>query len=277
MSVSKQAVVFLTHRQDDTVLRHFVRLRAETKGVLATFLCVHDLSDTTRLANLPADFRVDMEEAARVLPARYEAFRSGPNRLNLGFPDLLYMPVLLRSELTGYDFVWLLEYDVDYVGNWEDFFSRTMESSADLLGTTIFSREQSARWLHWLWFRAPPEAPVDVHLRSFMPIVRFSRRMLDLYVDTVRDARWQGHTEALYPTIARHSGLLIHDLGGTGPYCPPAWLAKNYSNNPQRINLTPGTFVFRPARSDKYYHEAPERFAERDFLYHPIKPTMAQP
>ena len=53
------------------------------------------------------------------------------------------------------------------------------------------------------------------HVRSFLPIARFSRRMINCYVDAVRDGRWRGHSEALYPTLARYNGLQIQYLGGS--------------------------------------------------------------
>lgn len=276
MSFATQALVFLTHRQDQSVLRHFLRLRQETKDVLASFLCVHERCSISPENALKADFTVQLQEAARLLPGRYALFQqSGTHRFENGFCDLLYVPVLMSSHLAMYEYVWLIEYDVDYAGHWSRFFFEAAKSRADFLGTTIFSREQCPSWLHWRWFSAPEDVMADVHLRSFTPIVRFSRRMLERYIETVRDPHWGGHHEALYPTIARRYGLSIQDIGGTGPYCPPEWQAKHYSNNPRRINLTPGTFVFRPVRSDKYYHEVPDQFAESNFLYHPVKTSEA--
>ena len=98
--------------------------------------------------------------------------------------------------------------------------------------------------------------------------------MIDAYVAAITSGQWGGHTEVLYPTIARHRGFGIEDLGGAGPFCPPASRGQFYSNNNDDPNLSPGTFVFRPPRH-AYFHEAPHEFAEANHLYHPIKVVEA--
>jgi hypothetical protein len=75
----------------------------------------------------------------------------------------------------------------------------------------------------------------------------------------------------LLPTVAHYNNLLVEDLGGRGPFCPPTRRNTNYSNNPADRDLSPGTFVFRPIVHDKYFHDAPDRFTESDLLYHPVK------
>jgi hypothetical protein len=209
--------------------------------------------------------------------------------------------------MRGYEYIWLIENDVDYAGNWRDFFGSTMQNQADFLSTYIYPRDQNVKWEHWSWFTTPPEVPFYQHTSSFNSIVRFSRRMLSIYVKSVRNNLWQGHTEALWPTIARHSGLTICDLGGIGPFCPESWLDKHYHNPSVHgwNNLEPGrgdlpylpvppfwlsngskgqptagtsnavdkvTFICGPPNvQSAYFHEAPARFMERDVLYHPVK------
>jgi hypothetical protein len=269
---AQQAVVLVTHVGGREIHGHFARLRSEVAGLLDTFVCV-DASVPGRAFDpeLPAHFKAKPQDAARLLPARYLESRSRHGGIIPGYPDLVYWPALLSDRLAAYDYLWILEYDVDYAGNWREFFARTMPSPADLLGTTIFPRAQSEDWVFWEWFRSPPEVTAEFHLRSFLPIARFSRRMLELYTKTVRDDRWGGHTESLFPTIAHFNGLLVEDLGGAGPFCPPAWRSKNYDNTPWDERLSPGTFVFRPVTLDRYYHDSALRFSRPGFLYHPVK------
>ena len=272
----KQAVVFVTHTQNSEIGRHFARLQSEVAGLVDVFVCL-DASDPTQPCepNFPVDFRIAREDAARVLPRRYQESRERTGGLlNGGYTDLAYWPALMDDRLASYKYLWILEYDVDYSGDWRDFFTRTMPSSADLLGTTIFPRTQSKDWVFWESFRSPPEVPFEAQLRSFIPIARFSRRMLEVYTDAVSDSRWGGHTEALFPTIAHFNQLRVEDLGGEGPFCPPEWRSKNYVNTPLDAKLSPGTFVYRPA-THSYYHDTPQEFSRRDFLYHPVKTRAA--
>ena len=271
---AKQAVVFVTHVKNEAVRRHFLRLRSELKGLLDVFTCVFE-PDQANNGDFPVDFEIGVKEAAHLLPTRVDQYRLRGANILPGYTDLTYLPALFRAELAACEFIWVMEYDVDYAGHWKNFFKRAMQSSADLIGTTIFPREQNRNWYHWPWFSSPPNVPTEDHLRSFLPIVRFSRRMIETYVEAVKDPRWTGHTEALYPTIAHHHGLVIEDLGGTGPFCPPAQRLKNYLNTPCG-DLAPGTFVYRPVTQATYYQDAPQEFSLRDYLYHPIKANSAR-
>lgn len=218
------------------------------------------------------EFRVGVDDGIRTLPRRFRQMKEKNLTYNRGFPDLAYMPALLDARLEPYAYIWLVEYDVDWTGHWAHFFERTMGSTADLLGTTIFPRSQSENWYHWNWFSTPAEVESKCQTRSFLPIARFSRGLLDLYVRAMETGLWRGHTEALYPTIALHHGLLIEDLGSQGPYCPERWRKKNYVNTPMDWSLSPGTFVSAPVLHNAYFHEMPVAFGRPNFLYHPVKP-----
>lgn len=253
-----QALVFLTHIRASKIYKQFQRVKEQAAPQIRASLYLNQLGQGT----LTPNGELIPDDGAGLLPHRQA------ERKREGFHDLIFVPILM-SSLREYDHVWLLEYDVDYAGDWGDFFARTMNSEADFLGTTIYTREQSQSWGHWQSFGSPPE--VTCHLRSFDPICRFSKRMIACYLDALRDTRWHGHFEALLPTIAQHNSLRIEDLGGMGPFCPKRWRGANYSNNPEDPLLSPGSFVFRPSRHS-YYYEAPETFSHRELLYHPIKP-----
>jgi hypothetical protein len=235
-----QAIVFLTHIESERIFRHFRRLQRETKNLLSAILCIHNpvpslgqrmMSTIWHRGDIPSPYiTVDARAGARLLPNRFAQMKLYGRWYNRGFPDLAYMPALLDQRLREYEYVWLMENDVDYAGNWGAFFGDTVENDADLLATYIYPRYQNRDWLHWSWFDAPPEVQFFHHTSSFNAIIRFSRRMLLTYTEAVRDDRWQGHTEALWPTIARHNGLTVCDLGGAGPFCPEAWRDKHYHN-----------------------------------------------
>lgn len=276
-----QAIVFVTHRQSERIVRHFERLCAETHGLLASFLCVHETSpaerrvisgENGRKASLAPDFHIGAERGQRILPQRFAQMRRSHRFYNSGFTDLTYMPALSSSDLNAYDYVWVVEYDVDFAGNWRNFFGSFMGSRADFLGANLYPRRIEDDWVQWSWFRTPAEVPYQQHVRSFIPIIRLSRRMISLYIEVMQSDLWQGHTEALYPTIALHYGLTISDLGGEGPFCPEQWRGKNYHYN-KAYRL--GTFIHAPPVQFCYFHENPDGFLERNSLYHPVKVDMS--
>ena len=179
------------------------------------------------------------------------------------------MPALLDKELACYEYIWIMENDVDYAGNWGDFFRGKMESRADLIGTWICARWPEDDWHHWSWFHTPPEVSFAHHTRSMLCIARFSRRLLLLYMDAVWNELWQGHPEALFPTIARHNGLTVSDLGA-GEFCPEQWRGKSY-HYPWVEGWAKATFLHAPTVQSVYFHEEPTRFREPNLLYHPVK------
>jgi hypothetical protein len=271
---SQQAVVFLTHIASPRIIYHFLRLKAETRGLLDSYLCVHNGANYSRDGNHIADFAVSSRDEEKTLPIRFaEKVRRG-GTITPGFPDLAYMPALLSRRLSEYDYIWMVEYDVDFAGHWREFFRPVVSSRADLIGTTLYPQADCPGWDHWKWFEPPGAVSKRHYIRSFNPIARFSRRMLDAYSKAVREGTWRGHSEALFPAIASYNGFCFEDLGGAGPFTPQTFLGKNYLNTPSPEGfLTPGTFVHAPAILTAYFHEAADDFIPHGYLYHPVKPS----
>ena len=318
--MSRHAIIFLTHILSARVFRHFTRLQKETDGLLFSTFCLHVARPTVgkRLEKVISRFlmptprlEIDVKSGARLLPNRYAQMRRLDRWYNRGFPDLAYMPAMMSEQVRHYDYIWLVENDVDYAGHWSEFFYRTMENKADLLTTYAYSRLENRNWDHWGWFKPPPYVSFDQHTSSVNPIARFSRRMLSAYIQAVEYDGWEGHTEALWPTIVRHNGLTISDLGGTGPFCPEEWRNKSYYNpvvdgwdnhppgrgdisdvsprpfwlrNSQKSGTSMPdypdyddspvnkiTFVCYPTVLDSFFYENPPLFRQRNVLYHPVK------
>jgi hypothetical protein len=269
-----QAIVFLTHILNGSIRSQYARLKREAAPYATTFLCYH----ATTQARLPDRlFRVDIvirpEDGERVLPVRAaqmrERARTTKAKYNGGFPDLALMPALLHPKLAGFDPIWMVEYDADFAGDWGDFFRRAEGARADLLTAYVKRRDDDPEWMPWTWFLAPPGVPKAEYLSSFNPVARYSRRFIDTYLQTIATGEWAGHTEALYPTIARHAGLDIADLGGRGEFVPPGWEELNYTG---RLSSDPrGSFRYRPDVGQRYFHQDPDAFALPGKLHHPIK------
>jgi hypothetical protein len=314
--MTRHAIVFLTHIVSKRILLHFKRLQEETNGSLFSLLCIHNsqLSMGSRVERGISSFRlptpsldVDAQSGARLLPNRHAQMRRLGRWYNKGFPDLAYLPAMMSEKMRQYEFIWLVENDVDYAGDWLKFFSSTLENDADLLTTYAYSRAENTNWDHWSWFEPPPEVSLDKQISSFNPIARFSKRMILAYFQAVESDGWQGHTEALWPTIALHNGLTVCDLGGNGPFCPAQWRDTHYYNpvvdgwdkyapgrgdmphsprpfwlldskergasrtdcDASEINKV--TFICYPTVQKRFFHEDPSRYLLRDVLYHPVK------
>ncbi len=268
--------LFLCHAPCDRVRLHYERLRRETAGLV-------DWSFVADEGHLEAP-RGDATalHPGVVMPRRFAAARAiGELTSGAGMMDIVIMPHVLAAR---HDFVWALEFDVDYSGHWSEVFRRFAGNRADVLTTTLTPRDRSEDWCLWPMAGAPAEVRPADWFRSFNPILRLSRRFAAAYIAAVESPGWEGHYEFTIPTLARHLGFAIEDVARPrlpGPLRPGAMLSRLvpqrgrrplYENTPSDPNLGPGTFIFRPART-AYFHERPEEFAAADRLYHPIKPA----
>ncbi len=270
--------LFLCHAPCDRVRAHYERLRRETAGLVDwTFV-----ADEGHLEEPRGD--ATALHPGVVMPRRFAAARAiGELTSGAGMMDIVIMPHVLAAR---HDFVWAVEFDVDYSGHWSEVFRRFAGNRADVLTTTLTPRDRSEDWCLWPGARAPAEVRPADWFRSFNPILRLSRRFAAAYVAAVESPGWEGHYEFTIPTMARHLGFAIEDVAHPlprlpGPLRPGAMLSRVvpqrgrrplYENTPTDPNLGPGTFIFRPART-AYFHERPEEFAAADRLYHPIKPA----
>ncbi|MHB2207614.1 hypothetical protein [Methylobacterium sp. CM6257] len=252
--------LFLTHVKSDRIARHYGRLTDETRCLFPWHLAYNP----GRTASLVLDVAYQASEVC--MPRRHGAMVSNGGVQN-GFMDTAIFPILLSLNA---DYIWVQEYDVDFSGVWSDFFEQFAGNDADLLTTTLVSKKDVPDWSHWDRAGNPCHLPDDELFRSFLPIMRVSKRLAIAYVEETNRREWSGHYEFLIPTIAIKEGFTVEDIGGVGPRCPPDRLSMNYLNNPYVGNMNPGTFIFRPYLQS-YFHEDAGMFEHKNFLYHPIK------
>lgn len=267
-----QAIVFISHLESPEIFSHFRRLKDESKFLLDSYFCLHRPSGHQHLKDSNADFQVSALDEERCLPRRYaDKIRNGGATIP-GFTDLTYMPILLGEKLQKYSFIWVMEYDVDFAGSWHLLFSQLSDSRADLMGTSFYPRADCLDWVWWKSLKTPSSVLATDFFRSFLPIARFSRNMIYNFAEAVEGEQWSGHTEALYPTIAKHNNLSIEDLGGTGPFTPTLLRGKNYFNtSSQDGHLKPGSFAPSPGTHSFYFQQSPKEFSMLGYLYHPVK------
>lgn len=163
----------------------------------------------------------------------------------------------------GFDFYWIVEYDVRYTGSWRAFFSHFESSNADLLGTSLMKRDECPDWTWWKSLHLGDRAiEQDGLIRGFFPIYRLSNRALR-QLDAEYRTGVGGHYECLVPTLLNHAGCSIEDIGGDGDFVKRENINRFYLNNRANHSLAPGTFVFIPP-----LHRPGKR---PDTLWHPVK------
>lgn len=263
-------MLFLAHRIHDHFVARYRRLRESVPADHDLYLAFDATTadpETVAAAKLLGGDDLYLFRFSELSTEGYPRPWAGDNdsRLVPGNVDLL--PLHLHRTTEAYDRYWIVEYDVEYTGDWRAFFGHFRDNDSALLGTTL----QPYRVLpefHW-WDSVEAPEPIDREdlYRGFFPVMRLSRAALEA-LDTAYAEGWTGHFEVVVPTALHRSGLGIEDIGGEGPFVRPGNENRFYTNTPWRTGLGPGTFKYRPARRWPGLR--------RGKLWHPVKPTQGR-
>ncbi len=265
----RDCAVFMTHVWGPEIASHYARLKREASPVLDVFLAYQQGDDETDLPHgmLP-DIVVRMADSAAHFPLRYQEYlqRSAP----WGYVDLAWMTAFLAPRLGGYDRFWLVEYDVDYSGDWATFFGAIATYEGDLLTTRLRPLSSDPTFYYARIYEQTQAAPDDP-LIAFMPISRLSRRLIENYRQCLQQPGWRGHFEMVLPSIARANGLSVAEIGGNDALTPPERRGLHYDGSFADLQAVNTTHAFRPPRAFRYFVQSPRRFRRPDHIYHPIK------
>lgn len=268
-AVPRQCVLLLTHVWTPRVQAHVERLKREAGGVLDVFLLFQlPHADSPRPNGVEPDVVVDLDAATATFPRRV-AEHGGLPKAIMGCTDTLWMTGCLNPRLAQYDQFWIVEFDVDFSGDWGDFFQQAVAYEGDVLGIDLKYGSEEPDWPHLRKFVQPPDAPPDPTI-GFFPTVRLSRRFVERYREVVAKPGWYGHMEVVMPSIAVAEGFMVREIGGVGSFTPPERRGLHYTAG-RSVEPEARTFRYRPAVSYKYFHEAPENFPQRERLHHPVK------
>jgi hypothetical protein len=180
------------------------------------------------------------------------------------------LPVIWHwMRFSHFERYWVIEDDVCYSGDWSALFDDLAQSQADLLMTTIQTREENPAWGWWKSLASPSGEPSPA-LKGFGPFCRLSHKLLAALHAAYKDG-WHGHFEAIWPTIAAANGLLIEDVGGHGSFTPVARRGKHYWNTPSTYSLFPGSFVYHPHFAEMGESQFMKLMPDPHMLWHPVK------
>lgn len=263
--------MFLTHIWTPAIADHYARVKREASLALDVFLAFQPSSSS---ASVPADMNPDLvvglEQGAALLPRRHVEYSEASRKAPWGYVDLVWCTAFLDPLLSSYDRFWLIEYDVDFSGDWRDFFADAAGYSGDLLATRVRRRSDDPRYGHLGYFSMPEGALEDPVIALF-PISRLTRRLVDAYREELATRPWQGHFEIVLPSVAASLGLSIEEIGGEGPFTPPERHNRFYRGPFDLMSTYETTFNYRPVQSFRYFGEAPQNFREPGQLHHPVK------
>lgn len=246
---ARGCVVLLSHQLDPTTRSRLAELR---RALSAT----HDvvLTLTEALGEQAAQFGIaDVEVLTHdeIFLPDYGA-KSDSRAIVPGNSDLALLAFARRHP--GYGPIWIVEYDVMFHGGAELLGTLDAASSAELIvSTKLRNRVETPDWFWWpsLQF-APSEPRGGPRGHALLCLARYGAQ-LRLELDTAYRAGWNGHFEAVVPTLARRRNLPIESL-----------------NEIALRSL--GERVLEPAS----FHHARCRPSPIARIYHPVKTPQAE-
>lgn len=218
---ARTAVLFLTHHWNDIIRLKFERLRSEIGSVADVFILMQKSEAAERA-------QAEGGSTRRAL-ALFDA-SALPGELGYAYafadailPGSVHFTVMAFSRRNVYDHYFLIEYDVDFSGNWRDFIATVLKASPDFASLHFFTPRQKPDWGWWRVYR-----PADRDrgwaldegnlLRSFNPVYCLSRHAAQL-IDAAHRDGWHGHHELILATVLSHRGCRVVDLARLDDFC----------------------------------------------------------
>lgn len=180
-------------------------------------------------------------------------------------PGHCHLPVL-RFFLGHPDIQWLwtVEYDVRFTGEWRVLFDTLSDDPADLLTCHVRRESEEPRWRWWNTLRGPESVAPGSRLRAYCVIARYSARALRHMV-AQQSAGWRGHQEVIVPTLLARAGFVVRDINEAAAKAGAGRFYTSISRPKGSLRMF-GTIRHRPSR--------PRAGLRENMLYHPVKPAQ---
>lgn len=266
--MAKELVVYLSHLKTDRIIKDFYRLQ-KTGGDRRTVFMYHKMNS------------IEMPDAAGFkdsenLPDSHYLFTTEIlNRMM--FPTLgdtmyghVHFPLFeYYSKYCGKenDYIWFIEYDVAFTGEWNYLFDYFRESDADFIASHIETYDENPDWHRWKLEHPYDFIPKNKRVRSYNPIYRLSSQALEFLDKRFRDG-WKGHNEVTFPTLLYNNGYELLDFGNRGAFTRKETENFYYSYPIRFFPSYVGTMRYRPVFK--------KAGMLKNTLYHPVKPETGR-
>ena len=260
---NKIAVFFLTDKITSAIQARFNRIQ-------------HDVSD---FADCFFAKQTEGDDFGRTLDVRslYSFNRENlPSQLGYPFlddghivPGCSHYPLTLFSRSHHYDYYWLVEYDVEFSGDWSNIIALPMRETFAFAASHFRSYSEDPNWYWWHSFQFPILDRMRVDYikylwTSFNPIFCVSSKALK-WIDFSQRMGCRGHNEVLLINLIKRRFWKTVDLFERG------YISKS-GLTPDLPLETLSTLRWRPSISADEYKDR----LQPNMLYHPIKDDLPQ-
>jgi hypothetical protein len=244
-----QAVLFLTHRLDDGVLKRFAGIDVPQnfeKRIL--------LDARAHKGAIPNEVPITTFDLVDLVRRGYQPMWPG-----CIVPGSNHFPVMeYAASHPEYKYVWVIEYDLIFTGRWSTLFE-SIPAGPDFVTTQLRSFDDDPSWPWWKIWCCRPQArtfpsPLQF-MASFNPIYRLSHEAACFLKARFLEG-WCGHHEVAMATLLHCMSFPIEELGGTGKFTPGERHGQFYRND---VTLRRRPIIDLPVSEQT-----------ADMLYHPI-------
>ncbi|MDD6516736.1 MAG: DUF707 domain-containing protein [Prevotella sp.] len=234
---NRLAILFLTNHSDLAVVERIKQLMQATSACRDVYV-LFNLNDGVQA--IPDELQALGVSVFTFFPSILYEMGYQPLGDSLVYGNCHFPALKFFKQHPNYDYYWVIEDDVQFTGDWRDFFDKTAEGSSDLLTTFVRNRAQDSAWGWWTTLdTGDVELPSEEQMASFNPAYRLSKAAMKA-IDEMLSSGWRGHNETVIPTIIRYCHLSISDMKAYSLYT-----TETYSDSPLQA---------KPQRADMLYH-----------------------
>ena len=254
----KNAVLFLAHFINDSVIEKFIKLKNELPDTCDLFWAFHsdNYGDTNKIEDIGGKiFCFSLENLNSLGYVYINRLYGRENRIMEYF----------YNTHPDYDYYWCIEYDVVFSGSWNSLINSFDKSDSDFISSHVELRNSNNEYWDW-WGHinyANTANTKCIDIKSFNPIYRISNRAL-AFLDTFLKDGNDGFYELIMVTPLYNNGFTIEDFGGTGDFVKKDNRNRFYV---QGSGVNNGTMRWKPL----FLKEEIETLGTRDKLFHPLK------
>lgn len=212
--MKKSAILFKLYYNNTSALKELKRI---DKSINSSYFDLYISYDNTRLdigkLKLPNNIKLHLFDKNKISNKYPETYLN--NKASL-WANTEHSTIDFFKEHPDYYYYWVVDHDVRFTGNWNDFFSNFINNDADLLATYV--EKYGERNWHvdvyedwWCWKTGNLNIKDSNKARAFFAIYRFSNEALE-FLDKNYISGTYGFCEMTVPTLLNHGGFKIKDI-----------------------------------------------------------------
>lgn len=236
---NKDVILFISHIYSDSAVEEFLKIKKSTLNAFDSFALIDARNKFTfelwkkqlehkESSNALIPFFSDKLE--KILGYKYLI-------KNSIIPGCAHYPLIFFGRQFEYLNYWVVEYDVNFTGDWGELFNHFSNIHDDLLVSHLTRFHLDPTWQWWGSLHPPRRLSKAIFAKqanlpkAFFPLYRISERALRA-VDAAHRQKWRGHFEVLLPVVLEENDLAVGDFNEYGIFYTNGSIEPNNGTTP---------------------------------------------